>query len=305
MPPAPPRPWSVGRLFGTVDVPAWVLFLIVFYWTPPHFWALALRYRDDYAAAGVPMLPVIAGVEATTRRMLLYTGLMVGVSLLLVPLGAMSWIYLVAALGLGAWFLWDTWRVVRRPEDAMRLLRHRRSICQRCSLRCFWTSFFEATAATGCDGADRRLLIRPRIDATVISTFNTVGPGPQRVLVEIVDADGRPVLLDSSPTATLRDENGSPIMSAQGDEVWLVPDEEVAYAFLMDIPKPETYQLTVETGDTELPPAGFIAIADPQQIEPGETAPPSGETHWVAQRLSSSRPRTGARRTRASRCSIR
>ena len=106
---------------GTVAVPAWVLFLVVFYWTPPHFWALALRYRDDYAAAGVPMLPVVAGVEATTRRMLLYTGLMVGVSLLLVPLGGMSWIYLVAALVLGAWFLWDTWTVVRHPEQAMRL----------------------------------------------------------------------------------------------------------------------------------------------------------------------------------------
>lgn len=106
---------------GSVGVPAWVLFSIVFYWTPPHFWALALRYKDDYAAAGVPMLPVVAGVEATTRRMLLYTGLMVGVSLLLVPLAGMSWIYLIAAVVLGAWFLWDTWRVVRRPEDAMRL----------------------------------------------------------------------------------------------------------------------------------------------------------------------------------------
>lgn len=106
---------------GTVGVPAWVLFFIVFYWTPPHFWALAVRYRDDYAAAGVPMLPVIAGVEATTRRMLLYTALTVGVSLLLVPLGGMSWIYLVAAVVLGGWFLWDTWRVVRHPEQAMRL----------------------------------------------------------------------------------------------------------------------------------------------------------------------------------------
>lgn len=106
---------------GSVAVPAWVLFFVVFYWTPPHFWALALRYEDDYAAAGVPMLPVVAGVEATTRRMLLYTGLMVGVSLLLVPLGGMSWIYLVASLVLGAWFLWDTWRVVGRPEQAMRL----------------------------------------------------------------------------------------------------------------------------------------------------------------------------------------
>ena len=106
---------------GSVGVPAWVLFIIVFYWTPPHFWALALRYKDDYAAAGVPMLPVVAGVEATTRRMLLYTGLMVGVSLLLVPLGGMGWVYLVAALVLGGWFLWDTWRVVQRPEQAMRL----------------------------------------------------------------------------------------------------------------------------------------------------------------------------------------
>jgi protoheme IX farnesyltransferase len=106
---------------GSVGLPAWVLFLIVFYWTPPHFWALALRYREDYAAAGVPMLPVVAGVEATTRRMLLYTGLMVGVSLLLVPLGPMSWIYLVAASTLGGWFLWDTWRVVRKPDQAMRL----------------------------------------------------------------------------------------------------------------------------------------------------------------------------------------
>jgi protoheme IX farnesyltransferase len=106
---------------GTVAVPAWVLFFIVFYWTPPHFWALALRYKDDYEKAGVPMLPAVAGVEATTRRMLLYTGLMVGVSLMLVPLGAMSWIYLVAAVGLGGWFLWDSWRVYREPERAMKL----------------------------------------------------------------------------------------------------------------------------------------------------------------------------------------
>ena len=106
---------------NTVGLSAWVLFLVVFYWTPPHFWALAIRYKDDYEAAGVPMLPVVSGVEVTTRRMLLYTGVMVGVSLLLVPVAPMSWIYLGAAIGLGAWFLWDTWRVYRRPEDAMRL----------------------------------------------------------------------------------------------------------------------------------------------------------------------------------------
>lgn len=114
------------------------------------------------------------------------------------------------------------------------------------------------------------------LSATVISTFNTVGPGSQRVLVEIVDADGRPVALESAPTATLRDENGSPLTSATGVEVWLVPDEEVAYAFQLDIPQPETYQLTIETSDVELSPAGFVAVADPQQVEPGETAPPIG-----------------------------
>lgn len=106
---------------GSLAVTPWVLFLIVFYWTPPHFWALAVRYRDDYARAGVPMLPVVAGVEHTTRRMLLYTGLMVGVSLLLVPVAGLRWVYLASALALGGWFLVDTWLVYRDPEKAMRL----------------------------------------------------------------------------------------------------------------------------------------------------------------------------------------
>ena len=106
---------------GSLSLTPWVLFLIVFYWTPPHFWALAVRYRDDYARAGVPMLPVVAGVEHTTRRMLLYTGLMVGVSLLLVPIADLRWLYLGSALSLGAWFLLDTWLVYRDPTQAMRL----------------------------------------------------------------------------------------------------------------------------------------------------------------------------------------
>lgn len=106
---------------GSLAVTPWVLFLIVFYWTPPHFWALAVRYRDDYARAGVPMLPVVAGVEHTTRRMLLYTGLMVGVSLLLVPVAGLRWVYLASALALGGWFLVDTWLVYRDPSKAMRL----------------------------------------------------------------------------------------------------------------------------------------------------------------------------------------
>jgi protoheme IX farnesyltransferase len=110
-----------AAITGGLALPAWVLFLIVFYWTPPHFWALAIRYREDYARAGVPMLPVVVGVEATTRKMLLYTALMVGITLLLVPVAGMSWIYMLAAIGLGAWFLWDSWRVYLRPEEAMRL----------------------------------------------------------------------------------------------------------------------------------------------------------------------------------------
>jgi protoheme IX farnesyltransferase len=106
---------------GDLALPAWALFLVVFYWTPPHFWALALRYRQDYADAGVPMLPVVAGTEATTRRMLLYTVLVVGMSMLLVPVAGMSWVYLVAAIGLGIWFLWETWRVHVDPSRAMKL----------------------------------------------------------------------------------------------------------------------------------------------------------------------------------------
>jgi protoheme IX farnesyltransferase len=96
---------------GELALPAWILFAVVFYWTPPHFWALALRFRDDYAQAGVPMLPVVKGSEATLRSMLLYSATMVLISLLLVPVAAMGWVYLVAAVGAGAWFMWETWRV--------------------------------------------------------------------------------------------------------------------------------------------------------------------------------------------------
>ncbi|CAN5804903.1 MAG: heme o synthase [Acidimicrobiia bacterium] len=104
---------------GQINLPAWVLFAVVFYWTPPHFWALAIRYRDEYAAAAVPMLPVMRGVEATTRQMVLYAGLTAITSLLLVPVAGMGWIYLVAAVGLGAWFLIDSFRVRRDPQRAM------------------------------------------------------------------------------------------------------------------------------------------------------------------------------------------
>jgi heme o synthase len=90
---------------GEVGLPALVLFAIIFYWTPPHFWALALRYRGDYAAANVPMLPVVRGEVETARQIVLYTLMLFAVSLLLLPAAGMGWVYLVAAVVLGGFFL--------------------------------------------------------------------------------------------------------------------------------------------------------------------------------------------------------
>ncbi len=88
---------------GTVRWPALVMFGVIFFWTPPHFWALAMRYRDDYAAAGVPMLPVVAAPVQVSRRIVGYAWVMAVWSLLLVP--ATSWIYAVVAVVAGAYFL--------------------------------------------------------------------------------------------------------------------------------------------------------------------------------------------------------
>jgi protoheme IX farnesyltransferase len=102
---------------GSVGLPALLLFLLVFYWTPPHFWALSLRIRKDYAAAGVPMLPVVKGIPETTRQIGLYTILMVAISLVLFAVGRMGLIYLVAAVGLGAVFLWQAYGLWRRGSS--------------------------------------------------------------------------------------------------------------------------------------------------------------------------------------------
>jgi protoheme IX farnesyltransferase len=108
---------------GDVGLPALVLFAIVFYWTPPHFWALALRYSNDYAAAGVPMLPVVRGVTETTRQMLLYSVALFAVSLLLYPAGSLGTIYLVAVLVLSVMFTLGAYRLHRDPDPgrAMKL----------------------------------------------------------------------------------------------------------------------------------------------------------------------------------------
>jgi protoheme IX farnesyltransferase len=106
---------------GSVGLPAWVLFGVVFYWTPPHFWALALRYQADYANASVPMMPVVRGIIHTTTQMLLYAALTALTALLLVPVAGMGWIYLLAAVILSAVFIWETWLVHRDPGRAMLL----------------------------------------------------------------------------------------------------------------------------------------------------------------------------------------
>jgi heme o synthase len=103
--------WSAVR--GDVGWPAIVLFAVVFLWTPPHFWALAMRFKDDYAAAGVPMLPVVAPASAVTHQIVLYSWAMVAASLILIPFGAGP-VYAVAAVVLGAAFLVEAHRLDRR-----------------------------------------------------------------------------------------------------------------------------------------------------------------------------------------------
>jgi protoheme IX farnesyltransferase len=108
---------------GSLGLAPLVLFAIIFYWTPPHFWALAIRYREDYAAADVPMLPVVTSFAATARRIVLYTLVLWGVSILFWPVGDMGDLYLGAAIVLGGIFTWHAAQLARHgtPERAMRL----------------------------------------------------------------------------------------------------------------------------------------------------------------------------------------
>ena len=106
---------------GQLTFAAVLLFVIIFYWTPPHFWALALLKRKDYAAAGVPMLPVVAGERETTYQMLLYSLVMVATTLVLVPLQVMGMLYLIGASALGFIFIWYAWKVNQQQTPAAAL----------------------------------------------------------------------------------------------------------------------------------------------------------------------------------------
>jgi heme o synthase len=112
---------------GRVSLPAVVLFAVIFFWTPPHFWALAMKFRDDYAAANVPMLPVVASASVVTRKIVVYSYVMVLATLALVPYA--GWVYGCCALGLGGWFLAEAHalrgRVVAGDAPAPMRLFHR------------------------------------------------------------------------------------------------------------------------------------------------------------------------------------
>jgi heme o synthase len=102
---------------GTLAWPAWIMFAMIFVWTPPHFWALAMRVRDDYAAAGVPMLPVVRGDDETRRQIFLYSLVLFAVTLLLVPVADMGTIYAGTAVVLGGAFVYRALLLWRAPSD--------------------------------------------------------------------------------------------------------------------------------------------------------------------------------------------
>jgi protoheme IX farnesyltransferase len=101
---------------GTISIESVVLFLIIFLWTPPHFWALALYKQSDYGAAGIPMLPNVAGERATKVQILVYSVLLVASTLVPSWIGFMGPIYTAAAIVTGVAFLWFAWALFRTTE---------------------------------------------------------------------------------------------------------------------------------------------------------------------------------------------
>ncbi len=109
-----------------LSVSAWLLFLVIFLWTPPHYWPLSMRYRDDYSAAGVPMLPVVRGPRVVGVQIALYSWALVASSLLLIVAQPMGWIYTGAAVLSGGWFLYTATKLhieskSGEPKHPMRL----------------------------------------------------------------------------------------------------------------------------------------------------------------------------------------
>lgn len=106
--------WSA--VTNSLAWPALVLFMTIFLWTPPHYWPLSMRFKDEYEAAGVPMLPVVAHDAAVARQVVLYSWATVATSLTLVPIASMGWVYLVAAVLSGGVFLLEAHRLLNRAQ---------------------------------------------------------------------------------------------------------------------------------------------------------------------------------------------
>ncbi|MBW1597631.1 heme o synthase [Streptomyces sp. JJ38] len=106
--------WS--SVTNEVSWAAVILFLVIFFWTPPHYWPLSMKVKDDYARVGVPMLPVVASNRVVARQIVWYSWVMVGVSLALWPLGYVGWFYTTAALAAGGWWLWEAHALQARAK---------------------------------------------------------------------------------------------------------------------------------------------------------------------------------------------
>ncbi|MGK5497613.1 heme o synthase [Streptomyces sp. URMC 125] len=106
--------WS--SVTNEVSWAAVVLFLVIFFWTPPHYWPLSMKVRDDYARVGVPMLPVVAGNRTVARQIVVYSWVMVAVSLTLWPLGYVGWFYPLVAVVAGGWWLWEAHALQARAK---------------------------------------------------------------------------------------------------------------------------------------------------------------------------------------------
>jgi len=105
---------------GSLSMTAWIMFAIIFFWTPPHFWALSLKYEDDYRRAAIPMLPVVAGAAATYEQILRYSFVTVGITLLLIPVGEIGWIYASVAVVFGVQLILLASRVRRGLAQPIR-----------------------------------------------------------------------------------------------------------------------------------------------------------------------------------------
>ena len=102
---------------GTIDLAAWYMFIIVFFWTPPHFWALAIMIKDDYAKANIPMLPVVRGVEHTTIQIMLYSVILSALTMIFGVISPdLSWIYMIAAAALCLVLLWYAFKLIKAPN---------------------------------------------------------------------------------------------------------------------------------------------------------------------------------------------